>query len=140
MNSPQTSVFTKYQNYVKSESEEKEFILMYHGIIVERHGLDVLAKALQMIKNKIPKLRLIVCGYGEYESRFLEIINELDLNDVLDFHGEVPIDEIAKTIPIIDLGVIPNNMTPFTNINFPTRIFEYLYFHKPVIVPKTDRY
>ena len=37
----------------------------------------------------------------------------------------------------IDLGVIPNRSSSFTQINFPTRIFEYLAMHKPVIVPNT---
>jgi glycosyltransferase involved in cell wall biosynthesis len=35
------------------------------------------------------------------------------------------------------LGVIPNRRTPFTEVNFPTRIFEYLAMGKPVIVPET---
>ena len=35
------------------------------------------------------------------------------------------------------MGVIPNKMTPFTNLNLPTRIFEYLAMKKPVIVPHT---
>ena len=32
---------------------------------------------------------------------------------------------------------MPNLRTVFTEINMPTRIFEYLALHKPVIVPDT---
>jgi glycosyltransferase involved in cell wall biosynthesis len=33
--------------------------------------------------------------------------------------------------------VIPNRLSSFTQINFPTRIFEYLAMNKPVMVPVT---
>jgi glycosyltransferase involved in cell wall biosynthesis len=46
-------------------------------------------------------------------------------------------DEIAEAISTIDLGVIPNRLSSFTRINFPTRIFEYLAMNKPVLAPST---
>ena len=137
MNSPQTSVFNKYFNKLNTSTKKEEFILMYHGLIVERHGLDTLVKALDIIKNKIKNLKLIVCGYGEYTDHFLGLVKKYELGEILDFYGEVSIEKIAQTIPHIDIGIIPNKLTPFTNINFPTRIFEYLCMKKPTIVPRT---
>jgi len=52
-------------------------------------------------------------------------------------HGFKTLEEIAACISTIDVGVIPNRSSSFTQINFPTRIFEYLAMHKPVIVPAT---
>ena len=37
----------------------------------------------------------------------------------------------------INIGIVPNNKTPFTDINLPTRIFEYLSMEKSVIAPRT---
>ncbi len=53
-------------------------------------------------------------------------------------HGFKPLEEIARDISRIDLGVIPNRLSSFTQINFPTRIFEYLAMRKPVLVPVTQ--
>ena len=50
----------------------------------------------------------------------------------------VIVDKIAEAIRKIDLGIIPNRINPFTQINFPVRTFEYLVMNKPVIVPKTQ--
>ena len=50
----------------------------------------------------------------------------------------VSIEKIVEIIPECDVGIIPNRLTPFTKINFPTRIFEYLHMKKPVIVPRTQ--
>ena len=137
MNSPQTSIFDKYIVEDQNSITDEKFILMYHGLIVERHGLDILAKALAILRHKIQNLELIVCGYGEYEQEFLKLIKQLNLEDIVNFYGEVPIEIIAETIPKINIGIIPNKLTPFTQINFPTRIFEYLCMKKHTVVPRT---
>jgi glycosyltransferase involved in cell wall biosynthesis len=51
--------------------------------------------------------------------------------------GEKPLEEIVKAIESCDIGVIPNQRNAFTDINTPTRIFEYLALGKPVIAPRT---
>jgi glycosyltransferase involved in cell wall biosynthesis len=33
---------------------------------------------------------------------------------------------------------VPNRRSVFTEINFPTRIFEYLAMHRPVVAPSTQ--
>ena len=137
MNSPQTSVFEKYAKNAVIKPRGDKFVLMYHGLIVERHGLDTMVEALKVLRHKIPNLEMIICGYGEYKPQLLEDIKESNLEDIVNFMGEVTIDKIAETIPQIDVGIIPNKITPFTQINFPTRIFEYLINKKPAIVPRT---
>ena len=137
MNSPQTSVFEKYTKNAVIKPRDGKFVLMYHGLIVERHGLDIMVEALTILRHKIPNLEMIICGYGEYEPQLLEDVKESKLEDIVNFIGEVTIDKIAETIPQIDVGIIPNKITPFTQINFPTRIFEYIINKKPAIVPRT---
>jgi glycosyltransferase involved in cell wall biosynthesis len=45
--------------------------------------------------------------------------------------------EIAQAIRECHVGVVPNRKSPFTDLNFPTRLFEYLAMHRPVIAPAT---
>jgi len=45
--------------------------------------------------------------------------------------------EIVELINRCDLGVVPNHRNSFTDINTPTRIFEYLSLGKPVVAPRT---
>ncbi len=138
MNSPQESIFNNHVNKAKTNSDEKKFTLMFHGVIVERHGLDDLVNAVNILKDIIPGLQLIVYGPGEFVTPFLEMIENLKLGNVIKYCGIVPIDKIAEMIPECDIGIIPNKLGPFTQINFPTRIFEYLHMKKPVVVPKTQ--
>jgi glycosyltransferase involved in cell wall biosynthesis len=46
--------------------------------------------------------------------------------------------QIVEAIEQCDLGIIPNRRSIFTEINMPTRIFEYLALGKPVIAPSTQ--
>lgn len=138
MNSPQESVFTKAAANSQKKPNENKFILMYHGLIVERYGLEDLVNAVKLLKNKIPEIELVIYGDGEYVPVLLKIIEELRLNDTITYFGTLSLDEIAKIIPTCDIGIIPNRLGPFTQINFPTRIFEYLHMKKPVIVPRTQ--
>ncbi|MBK7631096.1 MAG: glycosyltransferase [Ignavibacteriales bacterium] len=138
MNSPQESVFTKAALNSQNKSKENKFILMYHGLIVERYGLEDLVNAVKLLKNKIPEIELVIYGDGEYVPVLLKIIEEHRLNDTIKYFGTLSLEEIAEIIPSCDIGIIPNRLGPFTQINFPTRIFEYLHMKKPVIVPRTQ--
>jgi glycosyltransferase involved in cell wall biosynthesis len=66
-----------------------------------------------------------------------QLAEKLNIKDVVKLHGNKSLEEIARAIVVTDLGVIPNKRTSFTEINMPTRIFEYLAMGKPVIVPST---
>ena len=139
MNSPDESIFGGGHS-VPSErffDRYRTRSLMYHGTVVERHGLDIALKAISYVRAQIPNLQFHVYGGGEFVHRFLEQRNALGLQQIVHYHGEVSQEEIARAIQLSDLGIIPNKMSPFTDINLPTRIMEYLALRKPVIVPRT---
>ena len=94
-------------------------------------------KAVALLRNKIPNIKLVIFGSGNFQSKAEKIIDELSIKDLVEIKGSVINDEIAMFIPKIDLGIIPNRLNNFTQLNFPVRIFEYLINKKPVIVPKT---
>ena len=139
MNSPQKHIFL-HNSFVEdpgSIPDNKHFTIMFHGTIVERHGLDTALEALVLLRNKIPNMRFEVYGDGDFVERFLTLRDEYALQDTVTYHGSVTQETIAEKIKTIDVGLIPNKRSPFTEINMPTRIFEYLCLHKPTIAPRT---
>jgi glycosyltransferase involved in cell wall biosynthesis len=140
MNSPQTTIFdpAKHPAVDRGTAPGRPFILMYHGLLVERHGLDIAIRAVAQLEEKIPGLQLHMYGEPTDYLRTIEaLVSELKLEGRVISHGFKTLEEIAACISTIDVGVIPNRSSSFTQINFPTRIFEYLAMHKPVIVPAT---
>ena len=138
MNSPDEKIFScSWRKYEKKKIDNDEFRIMYHGTITERNGLDLALEALNMLRNKIPNISFHVYGEGDFVEYFLKLVKKLNLDDLVHYHGQVAPETIAREIELIDVGLIPNKKNPFTNINMPTRIFEYLCKGKPVIVPRT---
>jgi glycosyltransferase involved in cell wall biosynthesis len=149
MNSPETGVFNSknFNGRQGCDSNgstvqpmgKKSFALMYHGLIVERHGLDLAVEAIAQLNSKIPGITLHLFGERtEYLEKILALAQKLNIEDAIHFHGFKTLPEIAQHIIEADLGIVPNRLSVFTQINFPTRIFEYLAMNKPVIVPSTQ--
>ena len=137
MNSPDEKVFKYQNNFTRDKKYASKFLLMYHGAVVERHGLDIAVRAVAELREKIPNICMVIYGRGNFLSEVEKLINELDLNEFFEIKGFAVVDEIAAFIPQIDIGVIPNRINAFTQLNFPVRIFEYLINKKSVIVPQT---
>ena len=51
--------------------------------------------------------------------------------------GPRSLEGLVSEIEECDVGIIPNRRSAFSEINTPTRIFEYLALGKPVIAPRT---
>jgi len=109
-------------------------VMMYHGSILERNGLDLAVDALIAIRERVPTAELRI--YGE-ATPFLETVlrrvKEQRLQHVVRYFGAKGPKQIAAAIDQCDVGIIPNRRSIFTEINTPTRIFEYLSRGKPVI-------
>ena len=140
MNSPLEETFplTPPEEAPK-RGEEDRFTLMYHGTLVERHGLHTAINAFARLSGTFPGLRFYLFGAKtEYlTGTVLPLIKKLGLEEDIKYFGEQSQKSIATAIKGCDLGLIPNLKSAFTEINFPTRIFEYLALGKPVLVPET---
>lgn len=114
------------------------FVLMYHGSLVERNGVDLAVRALAQVRLAVPTAELRI--YGK-KTPFLEQVLEeaatLGLSDAVLYLGPRRLEDLAREIENCDAGVIPNHRNAFTDINTPTRIFEYLALGKPVVAPCT---
>ncbi len=135
MNSPDEAVFKPVPAAAKATAGQRakpEFRLMYHGLIVERHGLDTAFEAVNRLAKDLPEIALDLFGErNAYLDRILADAKKAGLNGRIRYHGMRRLDDMPAAIQEADLGIIPNSRTPFTEVNFPTRIFEYLCLGKP---------
>jgi glycosyltransferase involved in cell wall biosynthesis len=134
MNSPDEEIFSFRSSVALPTGEPRPFVIMYHGSIVERNGLDVAVAALRAVHRAVPGAELRI--YGD-STPFLEQVMEAARRDGLQnavrCFGGKSLEEIRAAIDDCNVGIIPNRRTMFTEINTPTRIFEYLSRGKPVI-------
>lgn len=141
MNSPQTDIFKEnlQKDSILNISKRETVKLMYHGTLAKRNGLLTAIEAVEIIHKKSIPVHFSVFGGGDSQfiQEFLDLIKTKHLTDIITFHGYKSLEEISREIEKADIGVIPNNRSPFTEFNMPTRIFEYLCMGIPTIAPKT---
>lgn len=138
LNVPDERVFQYYDSSeYPARGKGAPFVIMYHGSLVERNGLDLAVEALRRARKNIPNAELhIYGGKTAYLESVLEQARSSGMNGELKHFGPKPQTEITKAIQQCDVGIIPNRLNAFTEINTPTRIFEYLSLGKPVIAPR----
>jgi glycosyltransferase involved in cell wall biosynthesis len=137
MNSPDEKLFAFRPPSVAAPAVKmKPFVVMYHGALVERHGLAMAVEALGRVRQTWPNIELRVHGDPtSYLEEVLALVRERGYQDWVHYLGPKKLDQIVQAIDECDLGVIPNQRSIFTLINTPTRIFEFLSRGKPVIAP-----
>ena len=141
MNAPDEAIFPYRSagSYPAFEpSSNKPFVIMYHGSLVERNGLDLAVDALARVREVMPDAVFKICGRSTpFLEQVMQKADTLGLEGRIHYLGQKRLEELVGEIETCDVGVIPNQRNPFTDINTPTRIFEYLALGKPVIAPRT---
>jgi glycosyltransferase involved in cell wall biosynthesis len=140
MNSPLESIFRGPANesHRRLTDGEQKFIVMYHGMIAKRNGVDLAIRAINSVRQEIPDITFELYGAGDFVDRCLSLVKELDLDDAVTFRGCVPLENIAEAVDSVDVGLVSNRPSVHWEHAMPTRIFEYLSMGKPVIAPRTE--
>lgn len=107
----------------------------YAGSLLDYEGLDVLIRALALLKEQGLNLRLRVVGEGEVRAQLETLVEEQGLSDRVVFLGRQP-PEVAREV-ILKSSVVCLPRKPFEvcQIVTPIKLVEALAMGKPVIVP-----
>jgi glycosyltransferase involved in cell wall biosynthesis len=139
LNSPEDDIFVLHPAAAQANGNQssKPFTILYHGSLVERNGFDLAVEALEITRKSIPSARLMVCGARtSFFERVMESAQGRRLGDAINYAGIKDRTQIVEAILNCNLGIIPNHRNVFTEINTPTRIFEYLALGRPVVAPR----
>lgn len=140
MNSPDERIFRLQpppEQMTKINARHKPFVIMFHGSMLERNGLDLAMDALAQVRQLIPNAVLRVYGRrNAFLDRVMDSVREKGLQESVEYMGPRSLEQLVEAIEACDIGIIPNQRSIFTELNTPTRIFEYLALGKPVIAPR----
>jgi glycosyltransferase involved in cell wall biosynthesis len=140
INSPDETIF-RFQEpnstRPKRPDPSQPFLILYHGSLLRRNGLDLAVDALEIARKSVPGARLVVCGAPtSFFETVMQSVRERGLAGNIHYLGSRNLEQIVEAISRCDLGVVPNHRNVFTELNTPTRIFECLAMGKPVIAPR----
>jgi len=141
MNTPDSEIFhfrRPQASASASQNPNKRFVIMYHGSLVERNGLDLAVDALARVRESIPTAELRIYGTRTaFLDHVMDAAKSKGLDEAIRYWGPKRLEDLVPAIEDCDVGVIPNHRNAFTEINTPTRIFEYVALGKPVVTPRT---
>lgn len=120
------------------ESSGNAFILMYHGTLAERNGLDIAIRALALARRVVPRLQLHIQTFGGEQLPVLkQLVMELGLSDSVVFTDASPIDKLVDFVVHGDVGIIPYRCNGFSELVLPTKCYEYAWMQRPMIASDT---
>ena len=127
--------FLSTQNPVAGLNERfaGNFKVVYIGGFDPVRGLEYLLEATKKLSNKIPNLKVILVGDGISKSFLKELLSNLEIENYVSFEGWQPSHSVQAYIEIADICVIPHIKLEQTDNSSPNKLFQYMYFKKPVI-------
>ena len=138
MNLPDENVFLagNSQNY-NTQPSNGDVLLIYHGAIVERYGLDLALYAFHKIADRAEKLKFRIIGDGDLAPLVKQIIKDLNLEDKVEFINKyIPVDQLPAMISQAQIGVVPNRRNAATQFILSTKLMEYALLEIPTVVSR----
>jgi glycosyltransferase involved in cell wall biosynthesis len=113
------------------------FTLICHGTIEPNYGLDLVVRAVDMLRDRIPGLRLDIWGDGTHRPAVQALTRELALEDRVRFSGWVTMEELMPHLAAADAGVVAVRRDAFRDVTLCTKMFDLVSLRKPVIISRT---
>jgi len=109
--------------------ESHPFQFVYVGRLVFYKNLEVVIKAIKIVKDSCHNVKLIIVGDGPYRQILEKLVSELKLKDSVEFKGYVSTSEKIKQIATSQALVFPSLCEGFGLV-----ILESFAHRKPVLV------
>jgi glycosyltransferase involved in cell wall biosynthesis len=108
--------------------------LIYTGYITDRRGLELVVRALSVLREMKPIPRLHIVGEGKHLSVLKNLVNAKALQDRVFFHGWIDHKDLPKIMATCDAGIVPHPKNGHTDHTVPNKIFDYMVATLPVVV------
>jgi glycosyltransferase involved in cell wall biosynthesis len=108
--------------------------VLYLGLLEWARGIETAIRAIPLVRERLPEVRLVIVGSGRHEADFKQIAAELGLQDSVQFLGWLDYTKAIEVIKECDIGLVPHHATESWNTTIPNKLFDYMSMGKPVIV------
>jgi glycosyltransferase involved in cell wall biosynthesis len=130
MNLPDTRRFTPLEESRRRPNCEW---IVYSGSIAHRNGLDLIVRAVSLLADEFPLLRLRIIGEGPALESVVRLAGDLRVSDRVEFLGLVPNGKIPALLSDATAGISPQRGGVFGSLVFSMKVAEYIALGLPVI-------
>jgi glycosyltransferase involved in cell wall biosynthesis len=137
LNLPDMKIFTNRDDHLPQD--HTGLVLIYHGTVAKRNGLEIAIRAVSELKNELKDLVLRIIGDGDDILRLSELVLTLGLQDNVQIsRGMMNLEKLVPIIQNADVGIVPILYDDFTRYMLPVKLLEYVALSKPVVCSRTE--
>lgn len=107
-------------------------IALYGGMLSDLHGTLYLMEAINIVSKKRQDISFLILGKGDLEKKIISYIKENKLTNVY-LLGFVLPEKFGDYLSLADILLIPHAKCTQTELDQPTKLFEYLASGKPIV-------
>ncbi len=116
---------------IETKENREEKIILYQGAVNIGRGLKQAILAMHFIENA----KLIIAGDGDIKDELEQLVINENLQNKVEFKGQLPLEELAKLTPQADLGLsIEEDLGLNYRYALPNKLFDYIQAQVPVLV------
>lgn len=126
-----------FEKYKKQQIINKDaFSITYVGGFGPHRGLDTCIKALPLLKDKIPNLKLYLIGKGhnDVEQHLKNLVEINCVGNFVEFIGYRPFEEVPAIMSSSTINVIPHNSDEHTDNTIPHKLFQIMLSKQLLLV------
>ena len=137
MNVPDPKIFAEQTADRRPKTAQEPFNLVYHGTMAERLGVDLIIRAVERLRGRIPQVRLHLWGSGDDIAAFQHLAWQLRLDGIVHFnHKGFPLQELPRELASMDVGVVGNRGSVACDLMLPVKLMEYVSLGIPTVAPR----
>lgn len=107
------NAFDPHIFYPSPERKNKLLSMITVGALIPIKGIDILIKALYIIKKRYSKFLLHIVGNGREKKRYEMMVKKLGLEENIIFHGTISKPDVAKLMRKSHFFILPSHMETF---------------------------
>ena len=111
----------------------RPYLLVYLGTMGPQDGVDHAVRALGALRRKRDDWHAMFIGGGEMFESMRRLAGELGLDDVVEFTGRVPDEEVIRVLSTADVCLAPDPKSPLNDVSTMTKVVEYMAMARPIV-------
>lgn len=137
LNSSEEDIFD-VERYPPRGSDDGNFVILCHGSVEQRYGIDTAIEAVALLRDEIPGLTLQVIGGGSYVEEARALAAERGVNDRVVINGTwVPLPVLLEAIAGCDAGLVAMKRDAFRDLTHCNKMYDLVSMRRPVLMSRT---
>jgi glycosyltransferase involved in cell wall biosynthesis len=132
-NTADISLLSQFESEQNARKSREKWTVSYVGGFSKHRGIDVLINAIPRMLEKHKNVHLVLVGEDPFRKRLEGLVRSLGIQEHVTFTGWVPFEKAMGHVKGSDICVIPYHNTPHTATTVPHKLFQYMFFKKPVL-------